>query len=38
MIGSIPLMLDAIRQLPISASDQAAIFGGNAARLLRLAP
>jgi predicted TIM-barrel fold metal-dependent hydrolase len=38
MIGSIPLMLDAIRSLPIPESDQAAILGGNAARLLRLAP
>ena len=38
MIGSIPLMLDAIRSLPIPESDRAAIFGGNAARLLRLAP
>ena len=38
MIGSIPLMLDAIRSLPIPESEQAAILGGNAARLLRLAP
>jgi aminocarboxymuconate-semialdehyde decarboxylase len=36
MIGSIPLMLEAIRGLPIPESDQAAIFGGNAAQLLRL--
>jgi aminocarboxymuconate-semialdehyde decarboxylase len=36
MIGSIPLMLEAIRRLPISQSDQAGILGGNAARLLRV--
>ena len=35
MIGSIPLMLEAIRSLPISESDRASIFGGNAARLLQ---
>ena len=35
-IGSIPSMLDAIRLLPISENDRAGIFGGNAARLLRL--
>ena len=35
MIGSIPLMLEAIGSLPISESDRAAIFGGNAARLLQ---
>jgi aminocarboxymuconate-semialdehyde decarboxylase len=34
MIGSIPLMLDAIRALPISQSDQAGILGGNALKLL----
>ncbi len=33
-IGSIPKMLDAIRALPLPESDQAAILGGNAARLL----
>jgi aminocarboxymuconate-semialdehyde decarboxylase len=35
-IGSIPAMLASIRGLPISGRDQAAILGGNAARLLRL--
>jgi aminocarboxymuconate-semialdehyde decarboxylase len=35
-IGSIPAMLASIRGLPLSAADQAAILGGNAARLLRL--
>ena len=35
MIGSIPLMLEAIGSLPIPESDRAAIFGGNAARLLQ---
>ena len=36
MIGSIQLMKRAIGKLPISAKDRAAIFGGNAARLLKL--
>ena len=35
-IGSIPLMLESLRELPISEEDRAAILGGNAARLLRL--
>jgi aminocarboxymuconate-semialdehyde decarboxylase len=35
-IGSIPSMLDAIRQLPITDAQRAGIFGGNAARLLAL--
>jgi aminocarboxymuconate-semialdehyde decarboxylase len=35
-IGSIPLMLEAIRGLPIAEDDKAGILGGNAARLLRL--
>jgi aminocarboxymuconate-semialdehyde decarboxylase len=34
MIGSIPLMKEAIQALPISDADKTAIFGGNAARLL----
>jgi aminocarboxymuconate-semialdehyde decarboxylase len=34
MIGSIPLMKEAIAALPISDADKAAIYGGNAARLL----
>jgi len=34
MIGSIPLMLEAINALPISDQDKVAIRGGNAARLL----
>jgi aminocarboxymuconate-semialdehyde decarboxylase len=34
MIGSIPLMLEAIRALPISDADKAAILGGNATALL----
>jgi aminocarboxymuconate-semialdehyde decarboxylase len=35
-IGSIPRMLESIRGLDVSERDKAAIFGGNAARLLRL--
>ena len=35
-IGSIPRMLESIRGLDVSEQDKAAIFGGNAARLLRL--
>jgi aminocarboxymuconate-semialdehyde decarboxylase len=35
-IGSIPKMLDGINALKISDQDKAAIFGGNAARLLHL--
>jgi aminocarboxymuconate-semialdehyde decarboxylase len=33
-IGSIPLMLEAVRSLPISDADKAGILGGNAAALL----
>jgi aminocarboxymuconate-semialdehyde decarboxylase len=33
-IGSIPRMLESIRGLDVSESEKAAIFGGNAARLL----
>ena len=35
-IGSIPRMLESIRGLDVSEQDKAAIFGGNAAKLLRL--
>ena len=35
-IGSIPKMLESISALKISEEDKSAIFGGNAARLLRL--
>jgi aminocarboxymuconate-semialdehyde decarboxylase len=34
MIGSIPLMLESIRSLPISDADKAGVLGGNAAKLL----
>jgi aminocarboxymuconate-semialdehyde decarboxylase len=36
MIGSIPLMKEAIDALPISADDKARIFGANAAELLSI--
>jgi predicted TIM-barrel fold metal-dependent hydrolase len=29
-------MLEAIRQLPVTEAERAGIFGGNAAKLLRL--
>jgi predicted TIM-barrel fold metal-dependent hydrolase len=35
-IGSIPLMLEALRGLPISEDAKEGILGGNARRLLRL--
>jgi aminocarboxymuconate-semialdehyde decarboxylase len=35
-IGSLPRMLETIRSLDVSDQDRAAIFGGNAARLLQL--
>lgn len=35
-IGSIPRMLQSIRDLEVTEAERAAIFGGNAARLLRL--
>jgi aminocarboxymuconate-semialdehyde decarboxylase len=34
-IGSLPKMLESIRALDVSEDDRAAIFGGNAARLLK---
>jgi aminocarboxymuconate-semialdehyde decarboxylase len=35
-IGSIPLMLEALRKLPVSDEEKAGILGGNAEGLLRL--
>jgi aminocarboxymuconate-semialdehyde decarboxylase len=35
-IGSIPSMMESIKGLGLSDADQAAIFGGNAARVYRL--
>ena len=36
MIGSIPLMLEAVNALPITAEQKAGILGGNAAKLLKV--
>ena len=36
MIGSIPLMLEAVNALPVTAEQKAGILGGNAARLLKI--
>jgi aminocarboxymuconate-semialdehyde decarboxylase len=36
MIGSIPLMLEALRALPITEDDRSGILGGNAQRLLNI--
>jgi aminocarboxymuconate-semialdehyde decarboxylase len=36
MIGSIPQMIESIGALPISEAEKAAIYGGNAARLMGL--
>ncbi len=35
-IGSIPLMLEALRALPVTEREREGILGGNAARLLRI--
>ena len=35
-IGSIPSMLSAIKQLPVTEEQRVAIYGGNAAKLLRV--
>ena len=35
-IGSIPKMLESIKELEVTEAERAAIFGGNAARLLRM--
>jgi aminocarboxymuconate-semialdehyde decarboxylase len=35
-IGSIPSMLDAIAKLPVTDEQREGIYGGNAARILRL--
>jgi aminocarboxymuconate-semialdehyde decarboxylase len=35
-IGSIPSMLESLGKLPITDSERAAIFGGNAARVYGL--
>ncbi len=37
-IGSIPSMLDAIAKLPVTEEERAGVLGGNAARLLGIAP